>query len=129
MLTFLDYDRDGNLDLFVTQYQELDSRSPQLLRARPRIACGKTCLSFAALVDFLSVARSSTRNRGDGTFENVSVRSKISEVKGFYAFTAIAADLTGDGWTDIYVACDSTPSLLSVTTAMARSAKSARRQV
>ena len=52
------------------------------------------------------------RNRGDGTFENVSARSKISEVKGFYAFTAIAADLTGDGWTDIYVACDSTPSLL-----------------
>jgi len=51
------------------------------------------------------------RNRGDGTFESVTSRSRIAEAKGFYAFTAIAADLNADGWTDIYVASDSTPSL------------------
>jgi enediyne biosynthesis protein E4 len=51
------------------------------------------------------------RNRGDGTFEDVSERAGLRKVQGFYAFTAVAADLNGDGWPDLYVACDSTPSL------------------
>jgi hypothetical protein len=50
-------------------------------------------------------------NRGDGTFADVSVKSGIRAVSGFYAFTATATDLNHDGWTDVYVACDSTPSL------------------
>jgi hypothetical protein len=52
------------------------------------------------------------RNKGDGTFEDVTVVSKVAEAQGFYAFTAVAADINGDGWTDLYVASDSTPSLL-----------------
>jgi hypothetical protein len=109
--TFLDYDRDGNLDLFVTQYQEFDlktaappGKASNCMWKDMPVFCGPRGLPFGGANLY--------RNRGDGTFENVSARSKISEVKGFYAFTAIAADLTGDGWTDIYVACDSTPSLL-----------------
>ncbi len=109
--TFLDYDRDGNLDLFVTRYQEFDIRTAAtpgktsncVWKDMP-VFCGPRGLPFGGARLY--------RNRGDGTFEDVSVRSKISEAKSFYAFTAIAADLTGDGWTDIYVACDSTPSLL-----------------
>jgi hypothetical protein len=109
--TFLDYDRDGNLDLFVTRYQEFDIRTAAppgktsncIWKDMP-VFCGPRGLPFGGATLY--------RNRGDGTFEDVSAKTKISETKGFYAFTAIAADLTGDGWTDIYVACDSTPSLL-----------------
>ena len=50
-------------------------------------------------------------NRGDLSFEDVTATSGIGAVKGFYAFTPVAADLNGDGWTDIYIACDSTPSI------------------
>ena len=42
----------------------------------------------------------------DGTFRDVSERSGVARVKERYAMTAAAADLDGDGWTDIYVACD-----------------------
>ena len=52
------------------------------------------------------------RNRGDLTFEDVTASSGVGAVKGFYAFTPVAADFNGDGWTDIYIACDSTPSIL-----------------
>jgi enediyne biosynthesis protein E4 len=51
------------------------------------------------------------RNRGDGTFEDASARTGIASATGCYGFTATATDLTGDGWTDLYIACDSTPSL------------------
>jgi enediyne biosynthesis protein E4 len=51
-------------------------------------------------------------NNGDGTFKDVSVASGIAAAKGSYALTAVAADFDNDGWPDIYVACDSTPSLL-----------------
>src|SRR5262249_47965832 len=50
-------------------------------------------------------------NNGDGTFTDVSAKSGISRVKPGYALTAVAADFDADGWQDIYVACDSTPSL------------------
>ncbi|MEO8372792.1 MAG: CRTAC1 family protein, partial [Candidatus Solibacter sp.] len=51
-------------------------------------------------------------NNGDGTFTDVSEKSGIAAVKPGYALTALAADLDGDGWPDIYVACDTSPSLL-----------------
>jgi hypothetical protein len=52
------------------------------------------------------------RNRGDGTFADVSDASGIAKVTGRYSMTAVAADLDGDGWPDIYVAADSTPAIL-----------------
>ena len=51
-------------------------------------------------------------NNGDGTFTDVSRESGIAAVKAGYALTAVAADFDGDGWPDIYVACDTSPSLL-----------------
>src|SRR5436189_5539063 len=51
-------------------------------------------------------------NEGNGTFVDVSTRSGIARVTGRYAMTATAADLDGDGWLDIYVACDSTAAIL-----------------
>jgi hypothetical protein len=54
------------------------------------------------------------RNNGDGTFTDVSQATGISELRHSYGMTAVAADFNEDGWPDIYVACDSTPSLLLI---------------
>ena len=110
---FVDYNRDGHLDLFVSQLSRFRSRRPCPLpgadancmwkgipvNCGPR-ACrtGRNCLY---------------RNNGDGTFTDVSEASghRAKSTSG-YAMTAVAADFDNDGWPDIYVACDSTPSLL-----------------
>jgi hypothetical protein len=108
--TFLDYDGDGHLDLFFASYQDFD------LAATPLPGKGANC-EWKGLPVFcgprgLPYGQADLyRNRGDGTFEPVAAKSRIAEAKGFYAFTSVAADLNGDGWTDIYVASDSTPSL------------------
>lgn len=52
------------------------------------------------------------RNNGDGTFTDVSQEAGIAQATQTYGMTVVAADLDEDGWPDIYVACDSTPSLL-----------------
>jgi len=52
------------------------------------------------------------RNNGNGTFSDVSAPSGITKARGSYMMTAVAADFDNDGWPDIYVACDSTPSFL-----------------
>jgi hypothetical protein len=108
--TFLDYDRDGHLDLFVTTYQEFDlSRAPSPGKASNcewkgmAVFCGPRGLPFGKATLY--------HNRGDGTFEDVSEKAGIRSVRDFYAFTAVAADLNEDGWTDLYIACDSTPSI------------------
>ena len=54
------------------------------------------------------------RNNGDGTFTDVSVASGIAASKSSYGLTAVAADFDDDGWPDIYLACDSTPSFLFI---------------
>ncbi len=51
-------------------------------------------------------------NNGDGTFTDVSRQSGVAAASGSYPMTAVAADYDNDGWADIYVACDSTPSWL-----------------
>ncbi|MGH9843214.1 MAG: FG-GAP repeat domain-containing protein, partial [Blastocatellia bacterium] len=109
--TFLDYDRDGNLDLFVTSYQVFDPATAPLpgkasnceWKGMP-VFCGPRGLPYGSVTLY--------RNRGDLSFENVTVSSDVGSVKGFYAFTPVAADFNGDDWTDIYIACDSTPSIL-----------------
>lgn len=109
--TFLDYDRDGWADLFVTTYQQFDlasapppGKSSNCEWKGMPVFCGPRGLPFGRVMLF--------RNQGDGTFADVTTSSGVGEAKGFYAFTAVATDLTGDGWPDIFVASDSTPSLL-----------------
>jgi hypothetical protein len=51
-------------------------------------------------------------NRGDGTFEDVSTKAHIDKADGHYAFSVSTLDYDDDGWPDIFVACDSTPSIL-----------------
>jgi hypothetical protein len=109
--TFLDYDRDGRLDLFVANYLSFDlatvpepGQGPSCLWKGLPVNCGPKGLPTDVNLLF--------HNEGDGRFKDVSAGSGISSVKGRYSMTAAAADLDGDGWTDIYVACDSTAAIL-----------------
>ena len=109
--TFVDYDRDGRLDLLVTQYQQFDLKTAPPpgktsnceWKGMP-VYCGPRGLPFGNVTLY--------RNLGDGRFEDVSESAGVRDVRDYYAFTAAAADFDGDGWQDIYIACDSTPSIL-----------------
>ena len=108
---FLDYDKDGHLDLFVANYVDLD------LSATPAMGSGQYCqwkgIPVMCGPKGLPGAKNILyRNRGDGTFEDVSEKAGIYKTSGHYAFTALTGDFDNDGWPDIYVACDSTPSIL-----------------
>jgi hypothetical protein len=110
--TFVDYNRDGWLDLFVSNYVEIDlATAPRPSLDVPNCNydgvptnCGPNGL--VAPPHFLY------RNNGDGTFTDVSKESGITAIKGSYGFTAVAFDADEDGWQDIFVACDSSPSYL-----------------
>ena len=109
--TFLDYDRDGHLDLFVASYLEFD------LQTVPKAGSSGTCNWKGIPVHcgprgLAPGAGTLYRNNGDGTLRDVSAASGIAKATGSYMMTAVAADFDNDGWPDIYVACDSTPSLL-----------------
>ena len=109
--TFVDYNGDGLLDLFVAHYMDFDLKSvPKQGEAATcnwkgiPVPCGPRGLPPGGLNLY--------RNNGDGTFTNVSAASGIAKVTGSYPMTAAAADFDSDGWPDIYVACDSTASFL-----------------
>ena len=109
--TFVDYDRDGRADLFVANYLRFDLQTAAEVGTGPNcvwkgvpVNCGPKGLPTDTNLLF--------HNNGDGTFSDVSVASGIAKVAGRYSMTATAADFDGDGWVDIYVACDSTASIL-----------------
>lgn len=110
---FIDYDRDGKLDLVVVNYVDLGpgfSNAPAPgsgqfcdYKGIP-IACGPRGLK--AGVNYLY------HNKGNGTFEDVSESSGIRRTAGHYALGVLMLDYDNDGWPDIYVACDSAASSL-----------------
>jgi enediyne biosynthesis protein E4 len=94
---FFDFDNDGHLDLFVTRYMEWDTRHSK--------TCGGDWKTYCPPAEFPQTTNLLYRNRGDGTFEDVSVKSGIAEKKG-RALGVAFADYDDDGFTDIFVAND-----------------------
>jgi hypothetical protein len=106
-----DYNRDGHVDLFITSYVQFDPAKIQKPGEGPYcnwkgvpVNCGPRGLPRGRNWLF--------RNNGDGSFTDVTTASGIGKARPGYGLTAVAADFDNDGWPDIYVACDSTASLL-----------------
>ena len=110
--SFVDYNRDGHLDLFVSNYLDIDmATAPKPSMEIPNCnyegvptICGPTGLTKAQ--NYLY------RNNGDGTFTDVSKESGVAAARGSYGLSVVCFDADEDGWPDIFVACDVSPSLL-----------------
>jgi hypothetical protein len=107
---FLDYDRDGLLDLFVASYIDLDLKTAPLPETGPclykglTVACGPPGLTGGVNALF--------RNNGNATFTDVSEKSGIRKTNGTFGLGVLVADFDNDGWPDVYVANDSAPAIL-----------------
>jgi enediyne biosynthesis protein E4 len=107
---FVDYDLDGNLDLFVANYIDLDLKTAPVPESGPclykgvMVACGPPGLNGGKDILY--------HNNGDGTFTDVSEQSGITKTASTYGLGVLTADFDEDGWPDIYVANDSTASAL-----------------
>jgi len=109
--SWVDYDRDGHLDLFVANYLSTTleklpkpGENPDCTWKGVAVNCGPRGLPTGYVQLF--------HNDGDGTFTDVSKKSGVASASDSYPMTVVAADFDNDGWPDIYVACDSTPSWL-----------------
>ncbi len=108
---FVDYDRDGLLDLVVANYVDFDlstapapgERTACMWKGVP-VMCGPRGLPGAKNILY--------HNQGQGRFEEVTTKAHIDQTNGHYALSVSTLDFDDDGWPDIYVACDSTPSIL-----------------
>lgn len=108
---FLDYDRDGRLDLFVSNYLKFSFEDT------PRPGANSYCWYLGIPVNCGPRGLPFDRNvlyhaNADGTFTDVSEPSGIADAGQHYCLTALTGDYDSDGWPDIFVACDQTPSLL-----------------
>ena len=108
--SFLDYDNDGNLDIFAASYIDLDLKTAPLPETGPclykglTVACGPPGLKGGVYMLW--------RNKGDGTFEDVSEKSGMRKTDGTYGLGVTVADFDNDGFPDIYIANDSAPATL-----------------
>ena len=108
---FIDYDKDGRQDLFIAEYVDLDLENTPMAgegpfcqsRGIPTI-CGPRGLPGGT--------NSLYHNNGDGSFTDVSQASGVVHPRRYYGFSVLTSDFDNDDWPDIYVACDSTPSIL-----------------
>jgi enediyne biosynthesis protein E4 len=108
---FVDYDRDGLLDLMVANYVDFDlstapapgERASCVWKGVP-VMCGPRGLPGAKNILY--------HNLGNGKFGDVTTKAHIDKTSAHYAFTVATFDYDDDGWPDIYVACDSTASIL-----------------
>ena len=108
---FVDYDRDGKLDLVVANYVSFDlattpapgSSASCTWKGVP-VMCGPRGLPSSPNLLY--------HNLGKGKFEDVSKKAWIDRTPGHYCFSVSTIDYDEDGWPDLFVACDSTPSIL-----------------
>ena len=108
---FVDYDRDGKLDIALARYVHFDlAKTPVpgdaagcMWKGTP-VMCGPRGLESSTNVLY--------HNLGNGKFADVSAASGMQKTAGHYCFSVTTLDYNNDGWPDLYVACDSTPSIL-----------------
>ena len=108
---FVDYDRDGKLDLIVANYVHFDlaktpapGQAPGCIWKAVPVMCGPRGLASAPNILY--------HNLGNGKFNDVSKPSGIENTTAHYCFSVSTIDYDDDGWPDVYVACDSTPAIL-----------------
>ena len=109
--SFVDYDRDGKVDLFLARYVDFSYDTV------PRPGQTETCNWKGIAVmcgprGLKTGVNALYRNNGDGTFTDVSEQSHITQESGCFGFTVLTADFDLDGWPDIFVSCDTTANLL-----------------
>jgi enediyne biosynthesis protein E4 len=108
---FIDYDRDGKLDLAIANYVHFDlAKTPRpgaeagcIWKGTP-VMCGPRGLPWTTNILY--------RNVGNGQFEDVTKASGFGKTNAHYCFSVTTLDYDEDGWPDIYMACDSTPSIM-----------------
>ena len=108
---FVDYDRDGKLDLVIANYVDFDistapkpgDRADCIWKGVP-VMCGPRGLPWSKNILY--------HNLGGGEFEDVTTKAHIDKTPGHYSLSVSTLDYDNDGWPDIYIACDSTPSIL-----------------
>ena len=108
---FIDFNRDGHLDLFVANYVDFNlstalapGEGTSCTWKGVPVMCGPRGLRGSKNILY--------ENRGDGTFADVTTKAHIDRTSGHFAFSVSTLDFDDDGWPDIYVACDSAPSIL-----------------
>jgi enediyne biosynthesis protein E4 len=94
---FFDYDNDGRLDLLVTRYMQWDTQHNKI--------CGAQWHTYCPPIDFPATTNILYRNRGDGTFEDVSAKSGIAS-KASRSLGIAFADYDDDGFADVFIAND-----------------------
>lgn len=107
--SFIDYDRDGDPDLFVSHYLEFDPAKTPKPGANPN--CAWKGMAVACGPRGLTPSRPSLYRNDQGRFTNVTAASGIAKSQPTFGMTAAAADFDDDAWPDLYLASDSTPSL------------------
>jgi hypothetical protein len=107
---FIDYDRDGYLDLVVANYVDFKAQDSPLPRTQSGcnwkgmpVPCGPRGLKGETMTLY--------HNDGHGHFVDVTKQAGIETPPEYYGFTVLTGDFDNDGWPDFYITCDSTPSL------------------
>jgi hypothetical protein len=108
---FIDYDRDGQLDLVVANY--VDFQPDEVVAVGGPEACEWKSLPVpCGPRGQKGETMSLHHNDGHGHFTDVSKQSGVEGPRKYFGFTVLTGDFDNDGWPDFYVTCDSTPSLL-----------------